>query len=106
MVYMSLTNQYIIWPERELNKGYCDLWLSPNLVNHPGMKYSYVVELKYLKHDATEAEVAAKLEEAREQLRQYAGEGKLKAQAGPTEIRYIAVIYRAWELEAVEEVNS
>lgn len=106
MVYMGLTNQYIIWPERELNKGYCDLWLFPNLVNHPGMKYSYVVELKYLKHDATEAEVAAKLEEAREQLRQYAGEGKLKAQAGPTEIRYIAVIYRAWELEAVEEVNS
>lgn len=40
MVYMSLTNQYIIWPERELNKGYCDLWLSPNLVNHPQMKYS------------------------------------------------------------------
>ncbi len=103
MVYMSLTNHYIIWPERELNKGYCDLWLSPNLVNHPQMKYSYVVELKYLKHDATDAEVAAKLEEACTQLRQYSGEDKLKAQAGSTQVRYIAVVYRAWELAALEE---
>lgn len=106
MVYMSLSSQYLIWPEYELNKGYCDLWLSPNLVNHPQMKYSYVVELKYLKHDATESEVAAKLEEARTQLRQYAGECKLQSQAGSTEIRYLAVVYRAWELEALEEVTK
>ena len=106
MVYMSLTNQYIIWPEHELNKGYCDLWMSPNLASHPQMKYSYVVELKYLRHDATDAEVAARLTEARSQLRQYAAEGKLAAQAGPTEIRYIAVIYRAWELAKLEQMTE
>lgn len=106
MVYMSLTNHYIILPERELNKGYCDLWLSPNLVNHPQMRYSYVVELKYLKHGATDAEVSAKLEDARLQLRQYSGDSKLKAQAGPTQVRYIAVVYRAWELAGVEGVEA
>ena len=69
------------------------------------MRYSYLVEFKYLKHDASDGEVAAKLEEAREQLRQYAGEGKAEASAGGTTVRYIAVVYRAWELAALEEVG-
>ncbi|WP_255469510.1 PD-(D/E)XK nuclease domain-containing protein [Butyricimonas hominis] len=94
-----------IWPEQELGKGYCDLWMAPNLVNHLGMKYSYVVEFKYLKHGATDQEVANKLEEAKEQLRRYADDKKIKAQAGLTEIRYIAVVYRAWELVKLEEVS-
>ena len=104
LVYMNLANYFIIWPERELNKGYADLWMSPNLLNHPEMKYSYVVEFKYLKHDAGEEEVAAKLAEAREQLRQYGGDAKLESSRGTTTVRYIAVVYRAWELAALEEV--
>lgn len=104
LVYMNLTNYFIIWPERELKKGYADLWMSPNLLNHPEMKYCYVVEFKYLRHEATAEEVAAKLAEAREQLRQYAGEGKLEAARRGTMLRRIAVVYRAWELAALEEV--
>ena len=105
LVYMNLTNYFVMWPEREMNKGYADLWMSPNLLRHPEMRYSYLVEFKYLKHDASDGEVAAKLEEAREQLRQYAGEGKAEASAGGTTVRYIAVVYRAWELAALEEVG-
>ena len=104
LVYMNLTNYFIIWPERELNKGYADLWMSPNLLNHPEMKYSYVVEFKYLRHDAGEEGVKAKLEEAREQLRQYAGDPKIESTRGTTTVRRIAVVYRAWELAALEEV--
>ena len=104
LVYMNLTNYFIIWPERELNKGYADLWMSPNLLNHPEMKYCYVVEFKYLRHEATAEEVAAKLAEAREQLRQYAGEGRLEAARRGTTLRRIAMVYRAWELAALEEV--
>ena len=88
-----------------LNKGYGDLWMSPNFLNHPEIQYSYVVEFKYVKHDAGEAEVAAKLEEAREQLRQYAGDGRHAQAKGHTTLRYIAVVYRAWELAALEEVS-
>ena len=115
LVYMNLTNYFVIWPERELNKGYADLWMSPNLLNHPEMGYGYVVEFKYLRHDASDGEVAAKLEEARGQLRQYAGEGKAAALCGRTKaaalcgrtkVRYIAVVYRAWELAALEEIVS
>ena len=96
LVYMNLANYFIIWPERELNKGYTDLWMSPNLLNHTEMKYSYVVEFKYLKHDAGE--------EAREQLRKYADDAKIEATRGTTTVRRIAVVYRAWELAALEEV--
>ena len=106
LVCMNLTNYFVIWPERELNKGYADLWMSPNLLNHPEMGYGYVVEFKYLRHDASDGEVAAKLEEARGQLRQYAGEGKAAALCGRTKVRYIAVVYRAWELAALEEIVS
>ena len=104
LVYMNLTNYFVIYPEQELNKGYGDLWMSPNFLNHPEMQYSYVVEFKYVKHDAGEGEVAAKLEEAREQLRQYAGDGRHAQAKGHTTLRYIAVVYRAWELAALEEV--
>ncbi len=105
LVYMNLTNYFVIYPEQELNKGYGDLWMSPNFLNHPEMQYSYVVEFKYVKHDAGEGEVATKLEEAREQLRQYAGDGRHAQAKGHTTLRYIAVVYRAWELAALEEVQ-
>ena len=93
-----------IFPEQEMNKGFSDLWMSPNFLNHPEMQYCYVVEFKYLKHEATDAEVAAKLEEAREQLKLYAGDVKHEQAKGHTTLRRIAVVYRAWEMAALEEV--
>ena len=104
LVYMNLTNYFVIFPEQEMNKGFSDLWMSPNFLNHPEMQYCYVVEFKYLKHEATDAEVAAKLEEAREQLKLYAGDVKHEQAKGHTTLRRIAVVYRAWEMAALEEV--
>ena len=105
LVYMNLTSYFVIFPEQEMGKGFSDLWMSPNFLHHPEMQYCYVVEFKYLKHEATDAEVAAKLEEAREQLRQYATDAKYAAAKGHTTLRRIAVVYRAWELAALEECS-
>ena len=102
---MNLTSYFVIFPEQEMGKGFSDLWMSPNFLHHPEMQYCYVVEFKYLKHEATDAEVAAKLEEAREQLRQYATDAKYASAKGHTTLRRIAVVYRAWELAALEEVT-
>ena len=104
LVYLSLTNFFVIFPEQEMNKGFSDLWMSPNFLNHPEMQYSYIVEFKYLPHDASEADVAAKLAEARTQLQQYAADAKYAAAKGHTALRRLAVVYRAWELAALEEV--
>ena len=106
LVYLSLTNFFVIFPEQEMNKGFSDLWMSPNFLNHPEMQYSYIVEFKYLPHDASEADVAAKLAEARTQLQQYAADAKYAAAKGRTALRRLAVVYRAWELAALEEVPA
>ena len=105
LVYMNLTSYFVIFPEQEMGKGFSDLWMSPNFLHHPEMQYCYVVEFKYLKHEATDAEVAAKLVEAREQLQQYATDAKYASAKGHTTLRRIAVVYRAWELAALEEVT-
>lgn len=105
LVYLSMTNYFTIYPERELNKGYADLWLAPNFWVHPTMEYSYVVEFKYLPRGASDEEVTAKLAAARAQLQQYAGDPKLQEQCGTTTLRCIVVVYRAWELAALEETS-
>ena len=103
LVYMNLTNYFVIFPEQEMAKGFSDLWMSPNFLNHPEMQYCYVVEFKYLRHEATDEEVAAKLDEARTQLQQYSHDTKYEKVKGHTTLKRIAVVYRAWELAALEE---
>ena len=103
LVYMNLTNYFVIFPEQEMNKGFSDLWMAPNFLNHPEMQYCYVVEFKYLRHEATDEEVAAKVEEACAQLRQYAHDAKYGKAKGHTTLKRIAVVYRVWELAALEE---
>jgi len=50
---------YLVAPELELNHGYCDFFLLPDLGRYPMVAHSYIVELKYLKQDATETEAEA-----------------------------------------------
>lgn len=47
MAYLSLNDYYITAPEVELNHGYCDFFLLPNLTHYQS-RHSYIVELKYL----------------------------------------------------------
>ena len=105
LVYMNLTNYFVIFPEQEMGKGFGDLWMSPNFLHHPEMQYCYVVEFKYLRHEATDVDVAAKLEEARAQLLQYATDAKYAAAKGHATLKRIAVVYRAWEMAALEEIT-
>ena len=47
MAYLNLNNYYYTAPELELNHGYCDFFLLPNLT-HYATKHSYILELKVL----------------------------------------------------------
>ena len=51
--YLSLSTYYLTAPEVELNHGYCDFFLMPDLRRYPMVAHSYIIELKYLKQDAT-----------------------------------------------------
>ena len=47
MAYLSLNSYYYIAPELELNHGYCDFFLLPDLTHYP-TKHSYILELKLI----------------------------------------------------------
>lgn len=60
-------NFYTVETEVSMGNGYSDIYIKPM----KDAKHSFVVELKYLKANATDAEVKAKEDEAERQLRQY-----------------------------------
>ena len=105
--HFSLIGHYVIHSERELNKGYADLHLEPFLARYPDVRYGYVIEVKYLKRGETadEPAVAARLDEARTQLRGYLADSALRA--GPA-VRHIglALVFHGWELAACEAVDD
>ena len=105
--HFSLIGHFVIHSERELNKGYADLHLEPFLARYPDVRYGYVIEIKYLKRGGTadEATVAARLDEARTQLRGYLADPALR---GEPAVRHIglALVFRGWELAACEAIGD
>jgi hypothetical protein len=47
-VYLGLGDIFIIHSEKEMNKGFADLVMEPFLAKYAALKYSYVIEIKYL----------------------------------------------------------
>jgi len=92
LAYLSLTDAFFAWSEVELGFGYGDLVLVPNRMQ-PAAQYGFLIELKYLKAGATEAAVAARLDEADTQLRRYLADAKLGAIAPPKGWRAVSVAF-------------
>ncbi len=101
--YLSANAYYLIAPEVELNHGYCDLFLMPNL-EHYEVKHSYIIELKYLSAKDPEAKAEAQWQEAVEQIRNYAVAPKVHQLVQGTELHCIVMQFRSWELERMEEI--
>lgn len=102
LAYLGLTKGYIIFPEHESSKGYADFYMMPDLVRQPEIAYSYIVEVKYARRNATDVEIASLKAQAAEQLHQYAADEKVQKTKGNTELRLITLIFRGWELECFE----
>ena len=101
--YLSTNAYYLIAPELELNHGYCDLFLMPDLIRYD-VKHSYIIELKYLSTKDSEAKAEAQWQEAVEQIKGYAVGAKVRQMVHGTELHCIVMQFRGWELERVEEV--
>ena len=103
--YLNMTNYYLTAPELELSHGYCDFFLLPDLGRYPMVAHSYILELKYLKQDATAEEAEAQWAEAVSQVTRYAQDEKVRLLCGPTQLHLVVAQYRGYQLVRLEEVN-
>lgn len=102
--YLTMTGYYLIAPELEFSHGYCDFFLLPDLQRYPMVAHSYILELKYLKQDATTEEAERQWAEAKEQIQRYAQDAKLRLLCGNTALHCIVAQYRGYQLVRSEEV--
>ncbi len=103
LAYLGMIRTYILYPEYEAGKGYADFYMMPDLIHQPEIAYSYIVEVKYARRDASEREIEGLRAEADAQLRRYAADPRVDATKGKTELRLITLVFRGWELIAREE---
>jgi hypothetical protein len=76
----------------------------PDLMRYPMIKHSYILGLKYLKTDATEAEAQKQWNEAVAQIKQYAQGRVVNKLVSSTRLHLIVVQMKGFELNRMEEV--
>ena len=110
MAYLSLDSYYYTAPELELNHGYCDFFLLPDLTHYP-TKHSYILELKLIpkrETGMTKAAHKAKIDEqwdqAVEQINRYAEAPRVEALRQGTRLHKIIMQFDGWKLWRMEEV--
>ncbi len=106
--HFSLYQYFLLHSEHELNQGYADLYLEPFVAHYPGMRWGYVLELKYLKRSASlgDSAVAAKLREAVHQLRGYLADPFLQRRYPSVQHIGLAIVFHGWEMVAYEAVDG
>lgn len=104
LAYLGLTQGYIILPEHESSKGYADFYMMPDLLRQPEIAYSYIVEVKYARRDAPEAEIASLRRDAAGQLLRYASDEKVLRTKGGTKLGLITIVFKGWELAVLEKL--
>ena len=104
LAYLSLNDYYITAPEVELNHGYCDFFLLPNMTHYQA-NHSYILELKYIpKSDYTEEKAEKQWAEAVEQINGYAVAPRVEALRQGTQMHKIIMQFCGWELVRMKEV--
>ena len=97
-------NFYLARPEMELNRGYCDFALFPERVHFGDVRHSYLIELKVSDAEATEAELAAKYNEALEQLSRYRADKSVPSLARGTVLHQIVYQFKGDDLVRAEQI--
>ena len=95
---------YLMEPEMELSRGFCDFCLFPERFRSGDVKHSYLVELKYSAKDASDAEIEAKRQEALLQLAKYRADKTVPVLARGTTLHQIVFQFRGTELVRIEHI--
>jgi len=95
---------YLMAPEMELSRGFCDFCLFPERYRSADVPHSYLVELKFSKADASESDLAAKYQEALDQLAKYRADKSVPTLARGTTLHQIVFQFKGSELVRLEQV--
>ena len=101
---LTLNPYYLTCPEVELNHGYCDFFLMPDLSRYPDIRHSYIIELKYLPMTATEAEAEKQWNEAEEQIRGYAQGRVVQQMTQGTDLHLVIAQIKGYDLLRLDKV--
>ena len=102
---LTLNPYYITCPEVELNHGYCDFFLMPDLSRYPDIRHSYIIELKYLPMTATDAEAEKQWNEAEEQIRGYSNGKVVQQMTQNTELHLVIAQIKGYDLLKLGKVE-
>ena len=103
--YLNLNTYYLTAPEVELNHGYCDFFLMPDLTRWPMVKHSYILELKYFSMSDTEEKAEKQWAEAIKQIKQYGQGKKVQLLTSGTQLHLIVAQIQGYEKKRVEEIS-
>ena len=110
MAYLSLADYYYVAPELELNHGYCDFFLLPDLT-HYKTSHSYILELKLIpkkeKDEKTEtykARIKKQWDDAIDQINRYAAAPRVEALRQGTCLHKIIIQFDGYKLHRMDEV--
>ena len=97
-------NFYLARPEMELARGYCDFALFPERVHFGDAKHSYLIELKISPADASDADLAARYDEALRQLAKYRADPFVPSLAEGTTLHQIVYQFKGDEMVRCEQI--
>jgi len=109
-VYLGLSSLYMVYSEKEMKTGFADLVMEPFLAQYPLLKYSYLIEIKYIKplefkKMKTELKRFQNLkEEAESQLKRYSTDDKFQKAIGQTTLKKLVLIFSGNRLVHHSEV--
>jgi hypothetical protein len=109
-VYLGLSDLYLVHSEKELEKGYADLVLVPFLAQYPQLKYSYLMEIKYIKaqgknKESTPGNIESIKKKAVSQLDRYCLDEKFQKAIGKTTLVKVILVFSGHRLVYRGEVD-
>ena len=112
MAYLNLNSYYYTMPELELNHGYCDFFLLPDLT-HYDTKHSYIIELKMLSKkdfgamadNGIQTKAEEQWEQAVEQINRYADAPRVEALRQGTKLHKIIMQFEGYQLRKIDEID-
>ena len=105
MAYLSTNKYYRLAPELELNHGYCDFFLLPDITHYTETRHSYIIELKYLPKKDFGDKASGQWKDAIAQIGHYAAAPQMEILRQGTTLHKIIMQFCGYELRRMEEIS-